>query len=111
MSKVKITPQQLSTLKDIVNEKKRIFESNQNYNLDYIKFMFNPETPNFVILKIRSHGISSGMPFDDINYTFVDSDGQEIAYKNEFYSIPAWFQYASEMKEINIINGEAILAN
>jgi hypothetical protein len=111
MSKVKITPQQLSTLKDIVNEKKRIFELNQNYNLDYVKFMFHPETPNFVVLKMRSYGISSGMPFDDIDYTFIDSNGQIIEYKNQFFSIPAWFQYTSEMKEINIINGEAILAN
>jgi hypothetical protein len=111
MSKIKITPQQLSALKALVNNKKEWLQSNDNYKLDFVKFMFHPETPNFIVLKMRVHGISSGMPFDEITYDFVDENGTQVPYKNKFLSIPAWFQFTSEMREISIVNGEAVMVN
>jgi hypothetical protein len=111
MSKIKITPQQLSALKALVKDKKEWLQSNSNYKLDFVKFMFHPETPNFIVLKMRVHGISAGMPFDEITYDFINENGEKEPYRNKFLSIPSWFQYTSEMREINIVNGEAILVN
>ena len=111
MSTINITDEQISSIKGFLKQKKSDLESSVDYNLEYAKIMFQPETPNFIILKLRIYGISGGMPFDDITYTFFNLKGEKIAYKNEFRTIPAWFEYVAGMREINITNGKPNFVN
>lgn len=111
MATIKVNSLQLKALKDFIESKRLMLLENSNYKLDYIKFMFHPLTPNLVIIKMRTHGITAGQPFDDINYYFIDENGNEVFYRTNFSSIPAWFQFTSEMREFDIINGEAVLVN
>lgn len=111
MATLKVSNVQLNALKDLIEGKKDLLVSNANYNLDYVKFMFHPSTPNIVILKMRTHGISGGEPFDDITYDFINDLGELVDFKLTFPSIQAWFQYSSEMKEFNIIDGQPVFVN
>lgn len=111
MANLKITPVQLNALKKYIEEKREFLLNNKYYTLEYIKFMFHPLTPNLVIIKMRISGISAGQPFDDITYDFIDDKGEAVEYKMNFPSIPAWFQYTSEMKEFNIIDGKPVFVN
>jgi hypothetical protein len=109
MAKYKIYPAQLNALKNqIENTKKEVLE-NKNYNLDYVKFFVHPDLSDIVILKTRTHGISGGQPFDEIQYTFFDSKAQKIDFKKNFLDINAWFSFVDEMRQVNIVNGELVI--
>ena len=109
MAKYKIYPSQLSALKKQIENTKKEVSENKNYNLDYVKFFVHPDLSNIVILKTRTHGISGGQPFDDIQYIFFDLKGQVIDFRKNFLDVNAWFSFVSEMRQVNIVNGELVI--
>ena len=87
MGNFKITTAQLNALQKAIKIKTTENLSNQNYTLDYVKFMVHPTLNDYVILKSRRHGISGGSPFDEIDYIFLDSNGKVIDVKKQSYHL------------------------
>jgi hypothetical protein len=105
MGNFKITTAQLNALQKAIKTKTTENLSNQNYTLDYVRFMVHPTMNDYVILKSRRHGISGGLPFDEIDYIFLDSNGKVVDVRKQFFAINGWYEFVSEMKEVKIVNG------
>lgn len=105
MANYKIFPVQLRTIQKAIQKIKDDASININYNLDYVKLFVHPTLNNTIALKSRLHGIKSGQPFDEINYTFFDENGKVDEVRKTFYDRNAWYTFVSELHEIKIKDG------
>ena len=79
---------------------------NINYKLDYVKLFVHPELNNYVVLKSRTHGVSAGMPYDEIQYMFFNADGKLDDMRKNFINQNAWYTFVSELREVKLVNGQ-----
>ena len=47
-----------------------------DFHIDYLKFLYHPETPHERYIKIRTNGISGGELFDNIDYISINEKGE-----------------------------------
>jgi hypothetical protein len=106
MAKYKVSPEQLKALHKAITEINHETTVNINYKLDYVKLFVHPELSNYVVLKSRTHGISAGMPYDEIQYMFFNSDGKLEDMRKNFINQNAWYTFVSDLREVKLVSGQ-----
>ena len=106
MAKYKVSPEQLKSLHKAITEINHEVTVNINYKLDYVKLFVHPELNNYVVLKSRTHGVSAGMPYDEIQYMFFNADGKLDDMRKNFINQNAWYTFVSELREVKLVNGQ-----
>jgi hypothetical protein len=106
MAKYKLFPQQLKSLQKAITEINNEVTANINYKLDYVKLFVHPELNNFIVLKSRTHGISAGMPYDEIKYMCFNSDGKLEDIRKNFINRNAWYTFVSDLREVKLVGGQ-----
>jgi len=106
MAKYKVSPEQLKALHKAITEINHDVTVNINYNLDYVKLFVHPELNNCVVLKSRTHGVSAGMPFDEIQYMFFNADGKIDDMRRNFINQNAWYTFVSDLREVKLVGGK-----
>lgn len=108
MGTFKLHSVQLNALKKSIETKTEEINANVNYNLDYVQFYVHPDLSNVVVLKMRTHGLKAGQPYDDIQYMFFDESGKLIDVRKNFYDSNAWYTFLSELRQVSIANGQLV---
>jgi hypothetical protein len=106
MTKYKVSPAQLKVLQKAITDINEQVLINKNYNLDYVKLFVHPELPNYIVLKSRTHGISAGMPYDEIQYLFFNPEGKLDELRKNFINQNAWYTFVSDLREVKLIGGQ-----
>lgn len=106
MATYKIFPNQLKSLMSKIMDARSLEVQSRDIHLDYVKLFIHPDLNNVIVLKVRNHGIGAGIPFDDIEYFFVNEEGKEVEIKKTFTDTNAWYKFISELREIKIVGGK-----
>lgn len=110
MATYKTFPAQLKAIQSKITDLVSLANNNRDIYLDYAKLFVHPDLINNIILKTRTHGISGGLPFDEIDFFFVDENGKNHDIKKTFTDTNAWYKFIAELREIKIVNGKVELS-
>jgi|688.fasta_scaffold1902736_2 hypothetical protein len=109
MATYKTFPLQLKAIQSKIVDLKALSTENRDLYFDYAKMFVHPDLNNVIVLKTRTHGISGGLPFDEIDFFFVNEEGKNVEIKKTFTDTNAWYKFISELREIKIVNGKVEL--
>jgi hypothetical protein len=106
MNPIIFTKIQLESLNLLVNKTIENVNGNIDYKLDFIKFFIHPDTNSDIHVKIRTHGFSSGEPFDNIDYKVINTDGETNKLELIVRDLSAKFTFLAGLREIKLVNGK-----
>lgn len=103
---MRVTKEQLESVQNLINDYKKKAKEIYDYDVEYIRFLYHPETPNKFYVKIRTKGVRKGDWFDDIEYVCVNESGETENCNALFDDLKSKMTFYKDFRDVKIDQGE-----
>ena len=101
-----LTEPQLEGIKRAIEEEVDKSAS-PDYNIDSIKYLYNPNSPQHIFIRVTTYGVTGGVPFSDVQYVCVDKNGDIDSCENMFPDLKSRMAFIGDFREFQIKDGVA----
>tara|TARA_R110000751_G_scaffold90890_10_gene178267 strand:- start:2422 stop:2748 length:327 start_codon:yes stop_codon:yes gene_type:complete len=101
-----ITQKQLETAQNIISDYRKKAKDIYDFEVEYIRFLYHPETPEKFYVKVRTKGVTKGDWFDEIDYICVNKIGETENCSSMFEDLKSKMTFYKDFRDVEIDQGK-----